>query len=263
MGSTAVEPSLHDLLDGHHLNPFQDMTDLEPIRLNPPPTRKWVKFTDWDEEALEYTMQRRHSAQDTLSSSVSSETSLGSAGEGSGKSRLLASMDEPAGPKALAFNASFGGYTQNGDPAAIRSVFKPPKRSASIQVPRALSAEVAASPPVRFSAFKEVDETQEEEAEQQTVGQRRDSTSDESSRYSAFDGVRREGVYLGWSNNVLGTEYGWSENIKTAEAQRPGSLHLLSAEARSEADPSPEAPGALRLSSWPRSPGRSFVRNFP
>ena len=82
--------------DSHHLdntrsiniiNPFQDM-DLDGWRLNPPPTKKWVKFQDYDEEALLYkTIDRRRSTNDifTLSSSLSSESSFGSTGEG-GKS---------------------------------------------------------------------------------------------------------------------------------------------------------------------------------
>ena len=130
-------------------NPFQEdamAQGLQRMRLNPPPTRKWVTFQDWDEEALEYKESvRRHSGLDitNLSSSVSSDTgSLGSDGAGSGGHRRrfanLSSSSSPPPPgissgektsQAIVFNSSFGGYTQNGEAATLRTMFQPPARA--------------------------------------------------------------------------------------------------------------------------------------
>lgn len=271
------------------------------VRLNPPPTRKWVKFEDWDEEALEYkTSARRHSGHD-LSSSVSSDDSgsLGSAGEGG---HNLSSSPAERKPKEIVFNSSFGGYRHNGDAAALRTMFKPPSRSSPTMSrgvliptfsPPTPSTSPLGSPPstsslidsppatstpfgspsgslgspakLKYSALNELLE--------------QENTSSEMSfddAYAALESVRREGgaAYLGWSNHVLGTSYGWSETIK-GEC-RPGSLELLSTrpartsspttlstpEMTVETQSTPEMTG-LRTISWPRSPTRSFVRNFP
>ena len=270
------------------------------VRLNPPPTRKWVKFEDWDEEALEYkTSVRRHSGHD-LSSSVSSDCgSLGSAGEGG---RNLSSSPEEK-PREIVFNSSFGGYRHNGDAAALRTMFQPPSRtppamSKSVLIPpcypQTPSTSPLGSPPstsspldsppatttpfgspsgslgsptkLKYSALNELLELEKKSSEM--------SFDD---AYAALETVRREGgtAYLGWSNHVLGTSYGWSETIKSD--CRPGSLELLSPggttkpsrtssgttlstpEMTVETQSTPEMTG-LRTISWPRSPTRSFVK---
>ena len=258
MGSPVLSSvsSLEDL-QGIPVNPFLDMAEIHNIRLNPPPTKKWVKFADWDEEALEYSspVGRRHSSHDVsvLSSSISSETSLGSAGEGgksmSQLSNFSASLDEPSPPTM--FNASFGGYMQNGDAATLRTMFQPPSRkSSSLATPPPTNSSAESvrsdtsvgSPPIhiKFSSFNEFKSFHTNFAELNVDGvegrswgspdnpSRRDQCSrishsdcswcgecEAGAKYSAFDDVRQEGgVYLGWSNDVLGTTFGWSEGIK-------------------------------------------------
>lgn len=218
MGTPPVGHSALQDLENIHVNPYQqDMSDLEHIRLNPPPTRKWVKFQDWDEEALQFqSRERRHSSHDLsfLSSSVSSESSLGSTGEGRKSFSAVSNMSASQEEKDFAFNSSFGGYMQNGDAAALRSLFQPLSRKSSVlrRIPTDSSISSADSilstSPVRikFTSFDEVRSSE-------TI--RSGETSlEERSRYEAFNEVRRDGVYLGWSNDVLGTTLGWSEDIK-------------------------------------------------
>lgn len=152
----------------------------QPILLNPPPTRKWVTFQDWDEETgllpaagrSRLPVARRHSCSSdpaaalppagpwtVLSSSVSSESSLGSAGEGGQpprpgtggvvhietNERRLAATDskrnscqvgyygeeEDFGDAQMTepiFNASFGGYKLNGEAATMKTMWQPPQR---------------------------------------------------------------------------------------------------------------------------------------
>ena len=254
--------SLEDL-QGIHINPFLNMADrLQDIRLNPPPTKKWVTFADWDEEALEYSssppaaaqptpMGRRHSLHDLsaqLSSSVSSETSLGSAGEGGNKSmsqlsNFSASVDETSPPTM--FNASFGGYRQNGDAATLRTVFTAPSRKTSTLItassqPTTSSAESVrsdssvGSPPtrIRFSSFNELKSFTSNLSELNMDGRiasdpSKSTDSGEEAKYSAFDNVREGGAYLGWSNDVLGTTFGWSEGIKVEIIYLSWFLHKI------------------------------------
>eukprot|EP00088_Acartia_fossae_P049822 TRINITY_DN5522_c0_g2_i11.p1 TRINITY_DN5522_c0_g2~~TRINITY_DN5522_c0_g2_i11.p1 ORF type:complete len:355 (-),score=64.80 TRINITY_DN5522_c0_g2_i11:646-1680(-) len=87
------------------------------------------------------------------------------------------------------------------------------------------------------------------------------------SRYSALKNIRlQEGAYMGWSNSVLGEKHGWSEQIKGDIDERvlknqqlqipPGGSVLI------ESESTPELP-SLRQITWPKSPSRTFVRNFP
>jgi hypothetical protein len=149
------------------------MADHHRILLNPPPTKKWVTFEDWDEEsglgtafaaaktAPMLVKARRHSSWGEtgpslggLSSSLSSESSLGSTGEGRNNGppqpaatqqaaehraersggRRLAEGEEEEGEgeeeyedelrtRAPIFNASFGGYRLNGEAAMMKTVW--------------------------------------------------------------------------------------------------------------------------------------------
>jgi len=51
---------------------------------------------------------------------------------------------------------------------------------------------------------------------------------DEAKKYAAFDAIRQdEGVYKGWSNQILGTSLGWSDDIKSVVSKhRPGPLNV-------------------------------------
>ena len=214
--------------DSHHLdntrsiniiNPFQDM-DLDGWRLNPPPTKKWVKFQDYDEEALLYkTIDRRRSTNDifTLSSSLSSESSFGSTGEGGKSYSRLSNPCLEEEKKDFIFNSSFGGYKQNGDAATLRTMFEPPSRKSSLlqRVPTGSSfcSDDSISPlwspnvKLKFVAFDEVRSQEKRSAE---------INFDEMSKYSAFDEIRRSGVVgSGWSTDLIGEiSSGLREEIK-------------------------------------------------
>lgn len=148
------------------------MEDHHRILLNPPPTKKWVTFNDWDEESglmgvpapaaavsrpLAVVTRRHSSSGETaggpwhgdLSSSLSSESSLGSTGEGGGSrrggTRRPAATQQQATEKKREemcssgegncqeededetrepiFNASFGGYKLNGEAAMMKTVW--------------------------------------------------------------------------------------------------------------------------------------------
>ena len=148
------------------------------ILLNPPPTRKWVTFQDWDEESglmptaatvitrptmARPVVTRRHSSSgeevtaagpwSCLSSSLSSESSLGSTGEGrntegaqqkicpieaekdASEDRNSVEIDyeeieeyDEMQAREPIFNASFGGYKLNGEAAMMKTLWQPPQR---------------------------------------------------------------------------------------------------------------------------------------
>jgi len=108
---------------------------------------------------------------------------------------------------------------------------------------------------------------------------------EEMCKYSALENIKRQdGVYTGWSNLVLGESMGWSENIKSDKVPLQQGLKMqrnptnpsgkLSVDSCSqltiqdyapvllETESSPDL-SSLRQITWPRSPSRSFVRNFP
>jgi len=222
-------------------NPFQEDTmaqGLQRMRLNPPPTRKWVTFQDWDEEALEYKESvRRHSGLDITNLSTTSASPLGTPPQAS-----LSASSVTASSSAM-------------------SVPSPPPGSPDTISPL--------GSPTRYSAFNELIEQEKKTAEL--------SYGD---TYAALEALRQEegGAYLGWSNQILGNSFGWSETIKGETRPAPPDTlplgapshpnHLLPSsselcpEVSVETQSTPEMTG-LRTISWPRSPTRTFVRNFP
>ena len=117
-------------------------TEDEMIRLPNPPTKKWVKFQDWDEEALQFreatapaaaaaALPPRNLSSSQLSTSASSDSSFGSVGDGCVR-RPPAGGSIHKKPAAAAargpvdFSASFGGTDKAGGAAALRSAWQPP-----------------------------------------------------------------------------------------------------------------------------------------
>lgn len=207
----------------------------EVIRLPNPPTKKWVTFQDWDEEALEYrstsadeyqsssgdesshirsnnncfvssdyrsgasgrTMQHSISANvlsnSQLSSSVSSDSSFGSCGEGS-------KYDPSRRKSAVDFNASFGGTDRTGGAAGVRTIWHNAQPKKYDLQSRRFSG------PSFFT----------EELEDINLSPETSSNTLSTSKYAAFDELRHIENYgappgnvprqLGWSRDVLGEQ---------------------------------------------------------
>lgn len=214
------------------MGPGSVIDENEVIRLPFPPTKKWVTFRDWDEEALEYRgtsadeyqsssgdeathirsnnsseyratpgrfMQPSYSAQSQLSSSVSSDSSFGSCGDGTNK--YEANRRKSSQVDVRDFNASFGGTDRQGGAAGQRTMWQNvPNKKYDLQARRF-------SGPSYFSE------------ELEDINLSSPSAQLSTSKYAAFDELRTMQNYgaaqgtegsaptqLGWSRDVLGEE---------------------------------------------------------
>jgi len=186
----------------------------------------------------------------------------------------------------MSFNASFGGFSHTGAPASLKEAFPTsgrmyPNNRRTPRLPSVSSNESVGSSTtttsIRFSDVNEIEDL-EERCSEVILGE-------EMCKYSALENIKKQdGVYTGWSNLVLGESMGWSENIKSDKAPSQQGLKMqrnptnpsdkLSVESCSqltiqdyapvllETESSPDL-SSLRQITWPRSPSRSFVRNFP
>lgn len=212
------------------MGPGTVIDENEVIRLPNPPTKKWVTFQDWDEEALEYRatsadeyqsssgdeathirsnnsseyrptpgrfMQLSSSGISTsqLSSSVSSDSSFGSCGEGN---KYEANRRKSTQVDVRDFNASFGGTDRQGGAAGQRTMWQNvPNKKYDLQARRL-------SGPSYFSE------------ELENINFSSSSVQLSTSKYAAFDELRTMQNYgaaqgsaptqLGWSRDVLGEE---------------------------------------------------------
>jgi len=205
-----------------------DKTINEVIRLPNPPTKKWVKFQDWDEEALEYRRPSvdelagssgdesssshyrttttdgrplRHStagllsSSSQLSSSVSSDSSFGSCGDGGGKCFFGGGGDGKK-KSAMNFSASFGGTDREGGAAALRSIW-PNCGNGNGNLDDERQRRRGSGPSYLIDELENIDLS--------ATGPPLPT-----SKYAAFDELRNsrgpEGAQLGWSHDVLGRE---------------------------------------------------------
>ena len=193
------------------------------LQLDPPQRRKWVKFGDWDEEALEFRQITSMSTSNpSISSSVSSVTFSSNSEIASSISsdsldyqtmlrRQSVGQEEAPAKPHIQFNASFGGTSPSGEPAGLRSSWlipnhhKPLRKQMSdndLLPPSYLSASVDEKM-LKYSAFAELEENKEQS--------------------------------MGWSRELV-------------EDMMPAQVETLT---------------GRRAAMWSGSPDRSFVRNFP
>ena len=106
------------------------------LQLDPPQRRRWVKFGDWDEEALEFRANADNPipmsvSNPSISSSMASVSSVTFSSNSEIASSLssdsldcteicrrMSVLDQSTNRPPVEFNASFGGTALNGDVAA-------------------------------------------------------------------------------------------------------------------------------------------------
>ena len=174
------------------------------VRLDPPQRRRWVKFGDWDEEALEF----RPSAQPipmsvsdpSISSSLTSVSSVAFSSNSEFSSSLSSDSEDwsrnlrrksDLEPKTvrprIEFNASFGGTAINGEAAGLRASWLNPNQLR-------LQDKFKKGPSLYF-----------DESEMISSSLMSSSVEDKILRYSAFAELEEnKDLSLGWSKDLRG-----------------------------------------------------------
>ena len=176
------------------------------LQLDPPQRRRWVKFGDWDEEAMEF----RPSADNPIPMSVSNpsiSSSMASVSSVTFSSnseiasslssdsldcpeifRRMSVLDQSTNRPPVEFNASFGGTALNGDVAGLRASWLNPNQLKSIE-------RNIMSPSFYF------DESEMSSSYSSS------SVDDKNLRYSAFAELEENKDFsLGWSRSLRGEE---------------------------------------------------------
>ena len=175
------------------------------IQLDPPQRRRWVKFGDWDEEALEFrpspdkpipmslsdlSISSSLTSVSSVAFSSSSEFSSSISSDSLDWSRNLRrkSVLEPKTTRpTLEFNASFGGTALNGSPAGLRSSWLNPNQ-------QNLSIQHRNGPSLYF-----------DESEVVSPSYLSSSDDDKILRYSVFAELEdNKDFSLGWSRDLKG-----------------------------------------------------------
>ena len=209
------------------------------VELDPPQRRKWIKFGDLDEEALEFRQSHEKGiamsvSNPSISSSISSMTFSSNSDinssvssdslDYSGKLRRKSAIEQEPYKPPIEFNASFGGTNLNGEAAGLQASWLNPNQAAFSSFSSSVDENI-----LRYSAFAELEENKD--------------------------------FSLGWSKGLRG-----EGNLTDTEGNirsRPDSLRIpAETDVTVETLSTPEISG-IRSSTWSGSPNRTFVRNFP
>merc|ERR1711872_409409 len=157
------------------------------LQLDPPQRRKWVKFGDWDEEALEFRPGLSMSTSNpSISSSVSSVTFSSNSEIASSISsdnldyqimlrRQSVGPDQAPEKPPIEFNASFGGTSPTGEVAGLRASWLIPNKYKTLRkemkssssfddydlLPPSYMSSSVDEKMLKYSAFAELEEKKE------------------------------------------------------------------------------------------------------
>ena len=177
------------------------------LHLDPPQRRRWVKFGDWDEEAMEFRPSANNPIPMSVSNpSISSSMASVSSVTFSSNSEIASSLssesldcpeffrrmtvlDQIKNRPPVEFNASFGGTAQNGDAAGLRASWLNPNQLKSKE-------RNIMTPSFYF-----------DESELSSSSYSTSSVDDKNLRYSAFEDLEENKDFsLGWSRSLRGEE---------------------------------------------------------